>query len=59
VSYVAQEPGHVGCSVEIIGGQAIEPLGVASCPLGLATLSKGAPETSILYGAGPCATVLG
>jgi len=58
LNYVAQEPGHVGCSIEIIGEQPIEPLGNPTCPLGLVTFSTGPPETSILYGAGPCATIL-
>lgn len=51
-------PGHVGCSVDILGDVPIEPLGHPTCPLGIVTLTAGVPQTSILYGAGPCATVV-
>lgn len=50
-------PGKVGCSVEILGSQPIEVLGVGSCPLGTATLSVGPVETGTLYGLGNCGVV--
>jgi hypothetical protein len=58
VDYVATVPGKVGCSVDILGGEPIEPLGVPSCPLGTVTLTAGPVETSILYGNGACGTVV-
>jgi hypothetical protein len=44
--------------VDILGDVPIEPLGHPACPLGIVTLTAGVPQTSILYGAGPCATVV-
>ena len=51
-------PGDVACSLEILGGNPVEPFAVSTCPLGLVTVTLGNPQTSILYGAGPCATVV-
>lgn len=48
----------VPCGLQLMGLQPIQSLGVATCPLGSVTLTPGAPQTSTLYGAGPCATVL-
>ncbi|PMD13227.1 hypothetical protein NA56DRAFT_755937 [Hyaloscypha hepaticicola] len=58
LDYVSPEPGKVGCSIGILGGQPLEPLGDATCPIGLATLSAAGPASSTLYGVGPCATVV-
>lgn len=57
-SYVAQQPGKVECSIQILGDPVILPLGHPTCPLGVVSLTKGVSETSILWGAGPCATVI-
>lgn len=53
-----RQAGLVPCMVELMGLQGIQPLGVATCPLGIVTLTPGPAQTRSLFGAGPCATVL-
>ena len=55
---MAAEPGEVGCSVEILGEVPVEPLGSDTCPLGLASVTASGSVSNVMFGLGPCATVV-